>query len=166
MKINMSSKDNNSQAKNNPPTFRRISPFFYKEQAINWENFSLREKFTNLFRGRMGRKHYAVGLLFAPVLLIPTSIILVPLFSLLEGFLENLLSGMVLLIYLVFILSLHIRRLHDLGDSGWHLLLFFIPVVNFLFFLYLLFSPGEKEENEYGKQLEKAGLFDILLNRF
>ncbi len=43
-----------------------------------------------------------------------------------------------------------IRRLHDLGKTGWLVLIIFIPIVNILFYLYLLFGKGDQEENEYG----------------
>ncbi len=35
-----------------------------------------------------------------------------------------------------------IRRLKDLGKSGWFLLLAVIPLINFVFALWLLFAPG------------------------
>lgn len=38
-----------------------------------------------------------------------------------------------------------IRRLKDLGKSGWYLLLAFIPLVNFLLGLWLIFSPGVQQ---------------------
>jgi len=42
------------------------------------------------------------------------------------------------------------RRLNDLGKSGWYLLLSLVPIVGFLFALYLIFAPGESEGNDYG----------------
>lgn len=36
-----------------------------------------------------------------------------------------------------------IRRLHDLGRSGWFLLLAFVPVVNVVMMLLLLFAKGK-----------------------
>ena len=37
-----------------------------------------------------------------------------------------------------------VRRFHDLDLSGWHYLLFFIPLINTLTFLYLVFKPGKE----------------------
>jgi hypothetical protein len=37
----------------------------------------------------------------------------------------------------------YIRRPHDLGRSGWLILVMFVPIVNFLFFIYMLFAPGK-----------------------
>jgi len=46
--------------------------------------------------------------------------------------------------------SFPVRRLHDLGKSGWYVLLLIIPLVNFFFQLYLLFAKGEAGDNTYG----------------
>lgn len=42
-----------------------------------------------------------------------------------------------------------IRRLHDLNRSGWYLLLAFVPLVNVVMILYLLFAPGKVEGNRW-----------------
>ncbi len=43
-----------------------------------------------------------------------------------------------------------IRRLHDLGHTGWLALVTFIPFVNFVFGIYLLFALGTRGPNIYG----------------
>ncbi|NWK73314.1 DUF805 domain-containing protein [Acinetobacter cumulans] len=57
---------------------------------------------------------------------------------------------LLLLVYLYFSMVLISRRLHDLNKSGWWMLLFFIPVLNVLFILYLLFAAGNTHPNQYG----------------
>ncbi len=54
-------------------------------------------------------------------------------------------------------LGVTVRRLHDIGKSGWWLLgiyiLLMIPIVNFvavIFFIYLMCKDSEYGENEYG----------------
>lgn len=42
------------------------------------------------------------------------------------------------------------RRLNDLDHSGWWALLFFVPIVNALLGLYLLFRPGREALNRFG----------------
>jgi uncharacterized membrane protein YhaH (DUF805 family) len=42
------------------------------------------------------------------------------------------------------------RRLHDLGRSGWFLLLFLVPLVNIGVGLWMLFGAGNEGSNEYG----------------
>lgn len=49
-------------------------------------------------------------------------------------------------------LSAGVRRCHDLGWSGWWILLRLIPIVGLIQGLWLLFAPGEEGENEYGAQ--------------
>ena len=43
-----------------------------------------------------------------------------------------------------------IRRCHDMGKSGWLSLLLLVPLVNLVFVLVLLFTPGQAFPNEYG----------------
>lgn len=45
-----------------------------------------------------------------------------------------------------------IRRLHDMGKSGWTMLCVLIPIVNIGLLLFLLFNGGEERPNEYGPQ--------------
>ena len=55
---------------------------------------------------------------------------------------------------LILFISGSIRRLHDLGKSGWWILLIFISMITFLSFplvlIYLIFKVGEKQTNKWG----------------
>ena len=42
------------------------------------------------------------------------------------------------------------RRLNDLNRSGWWVLLIFVPLVNVLLAIYLLFFPGTGDVNDHG----------------
>ena len=46
-------------------------------------------------------------------------------------------------------LSVLVRRLHDVGKSGWWNFIGLIPIVNF-WLLYLLCKDGDNGENSYG----------------
>ena len=46
-------------------------------------------------------------------------------------------------------LSVLVRRLHDVGKSGWWYFIGLIPIVNF-WLLYLLCKDGDNSENTYG----------------
>ena len=57
-----------------------------------------------------------------------------------------------------------VRRLHDLGKSGWWLLIAIIPIVNFIgIFVIIVFTlmEGEEQPNQYGEvptnTLEQGG---------
>ncbi|WHR56626.1 DUF805 domain-containing protein [Acinetobacter haemolyticus] len=52
------------------------------------------------------------------------------------------------MIYFSFVFS--IRRLHDRNQTGWLSLLMLIPLINFLFFIYLICAKGNPDSNTYG----------------
>ncbi len=43
-----------------------------------------------------------------------------------------------------------VRRLHDIGKSGWFFFIIFIPIVGFIWLLVLLCKNGDEGENKYG----------------
>jgi len=46
-----------------------------------------------------------------------------------------------------------IKRLHDLDKSGWYFLIHFIPLIRFIFILYLFCAKGTDGENRFGEDL-------------
>ena len=46
--------------------------------------------------------------------------------------------------------AIEIRRLHDVGKSGWWDLLWLVPVFGWIKLTGILLRPGEKETNSYG----------------
>lgn len=63
--------------------------------------------------------------------------------------------GIISLVYFlaVFIpgLAVTVRRLHDIGKSGWFFLIVFIPLIGFIWLLVLLFTEGTRGPNKYGE---------------
>jgi uncharacterized membrane protein YhaH (DUF805 family) len=47
-------------------------------------------------------------------------------------------------------LKAQVSRFHDIGWSGWAVLLTFVPLVNLVAFLLLLVAPEQKRPNLYG----------------
>ncbi|OXA81845.1 Uncharacterized membrane protein YhaH, DUF805 family [Flavobacterium aquidurense] len=47
-------------------------------------------------------------------------------------------------------LSVSVRRMHDIGKSGWTILVSMIPLVGPIWILVLLFTEGDSGENYYG----------------
>ena len=43
-----------------------------------------------------------------------------------------------------------VRRLHDIGKSGWLLLVSLIPIVGGIILLVFMCTNGQKDENQYG----------------
>ena len=48
-------------------------------------------------------------------------------------------------------LGLAIRRLHDIGKSGWYILIVLIPIVGIFILLYFYCLDSENQSNEYGE---------------
>ena len=47
-------------------------------------------------------------------------------------------------------LAVAVRRLHDVGKSGWFYFIALIPIIGAIWLLVLFFTEGNKEENQYG----------------
>lgn len=47
-------------------------------------------------------------------------------------------------------LAVSVRRLHDIGRSGWWFLIIFIPIIGFLILLVLAMIDSERGPNRYG----------------
>jgi uncharacterized membrane protein YhaH (DUF805 family) len=50
----------------------------------------------------------------------------------------------------VVLIQIGVRRLHDLGWSGWLILLSLLPYIGSVFFLLMVLLPGNKTANQYG----------------
>lgn len=102
-----------------------------------------------VFSGRARRKEYWMFVLFNTIIVFVLGFAL----GFLDGMLNTNIGVVVVGIYnlAVFIpsLAVSIRRMHDLGRSGWWIL---VPIVNIVF----LFLNGQPQANEYGPD-PKAG---------
>lgn len=47
-------------------------------------------------------------------------------------------------------LSISIRGLHDIGKSGWWVLISLIPIIGWIWIIILLAIEGENKPNKYG----------------
>lgn len=52
--------------------------------------------------------------------------------------------------FVVFRIIQDVKRLHDLGRSGWFVVFAFVPAINFLYLIFVLFVDGQPHRNEYG----------------
>lgn len=64
---------------------------------------------------------------------------------------SNILVTIFYLIMLVPNLSVSVRRLHDIGKSGWYMFLGLIPLIGGLILLVWALMDSEPGENQYGK---------------
>jgi len=68
-----------------------------------------------------------------------------------DGFFMALgLFGLYFLAILIPYLALIVRRMHDIGKSGWFYLVRFVPVIGGIWILVLLCTEGNFGSNEYG----------------
>lgn len=47
-------------------------------------------------------------------------------------------------------LAVSVRRLHDIGRTGWWVLIYLVPVLGFLLLAWWFAQPGEPEANRFG----------------
>lgn len=115
---------------------------------------------VNLFKGRIGRLNFLLGL------------VLIFLFTIIYDWIfgnsrvpRDPFELLIVIVVFVLIYSLMIRRLHDFNQSGWWVLISLIPIINILFFLFLLFKKGTEDSNKYGPPvISKKSILQQLLN--
>ena len=70
--------------------------------------------------------------------------------------------GFLLAIYTLGVLlpsiAVAIRRLHDIGKSGWWYLINFIPLIGGLIFLYFTVLDSEPGQNKFGRNPKESAL--------
>lgn len=105
------------------------------------------------FNGRARRKEYWQFVAVNIVLNVAISVVFTILGMVADVFavLGLAVSGLVGLGLLLPGLAVSVRRLHDLGKSGWFLLIALIPIVGPLYLLYLFIQEGVQGANEYGE---------------
>jgi uncharacterized membrane protein YhaH (DUF805 family) len=68
--------------------------------------------------------------------------------------------GLVYVIYAIAVIlpgfAVSIRRLHDVGKSGWFILISLIPIVGAIWLFVLMCTEGVSEENAYGINPKEA----------
>jgi uncharacterized membrane protein YhaH (DUF805 family) len=67
------------------------------------------------------------------------------------GDLIDLLSSVFLLFVLIPSVSIGVRRLHDVNNSGWWYLLILVPLIGPLVLIYWAIKPGDAHSNVYGE---------------
>ncbi len=53
-------------------------------------------------------------------------------------------------------IAVQVRRLHDVGKSGWMILVAFIPIIGFIWLLILYIKDGQPQENKWGMNPKSA----------
>lgn len=106
---------------------------------------------TGVFKGRIGRLGYVMASVYLlAYLFVAVGIAVVGHGARFTNILGLLLGLVGVLVAIPLGVSLHIRRWHDLGQSGWLTLLNLVPGVNFIVAVILAFVPGTAGPNAYG----------------
>ena len=114
------------------------------------------------FSGRANRKEFwsfiffvftiALGLIFVQILFAPNSMF------------ENISGFASLSLWFIFcflpLLSVSVRRLHDIDFSGWWILMALFPPLHIVLLLFFLL-PGSNRINSYGKEPPKNYIFAV-----
>lgn len=99
------------------------------------------EKYA-VFHGRSSRSEFWYWVLFVVLLSVATSIV-----DAIIG--ATILGPLVSLALLLPGLAVSVRRLHDIGKSGWWVLVGFIPVLGLIYLIYLYVQPSDGP-NDHG----------------
>ena len=117
---------------------------------FNWYKKVVFDNYAN-FNGRARRSEYWYFALMNLIILIGAAV-LDNLLGLTFGVLPY---GWLYVIFAlaVFIpgLAVAVRRLHDVGKSGWFYFIVLIPIVGAIWLLVLFFTEGNHGENQYGE---------------
>ena len=97
------------------------------------------------FNGRARRAEYWYFFLFNIIISIVLGIV-----SSIIGDKSGVLGGLYGLAVLIPAIGVGIRRLHDIGKSGWMLLISLIPLIGWIWLLVLLTTDSNPGDNQYG----------------
>ena len=101
------------------------------------------------FSGRARRSEYWFWALFTGLVGLVVAWI--------EGSDNGWLSGIVSIAFLIPNLAVGVRRMHDVGRSGWYLLMSLIPLVGWIFVLVACCKDSVPGTNEYGENPKGQG---------
>ena len=116
---------------------------------MNWYLKALKQ-YAN-FNGRARRKEYWMFVLFNAAFAIVAMILDNILGITIEDVGYGPLYGLYGLAVLIPGLAVAVRRLHDVGKSGWMILIALIPIIGGIWLIVLMATDGDLGENKYGQ---------------
>jgi len=102
------------------------------------------------FSGRSQRAEYWYFVLFNIIIVFVLGFIdgIIGTFDPVSGY--GLISGLYTLAVLIPAIAVGVRRLHDVGKSGWMLLIGLIPLIGFIWLIILMVTDSNPVNNKYG----------------
>jgi len=117
---------------------------------IEWYKKVVFENYAN-FDGRARRSEYWYFALASGIISIILTIV-DNITGLTFGAAETgIISGLYSLLVLIPGIGVSVRRLHDVGKSGWFLLIIFIPIIGAIWLIILACTNGTQGPNEFGQ---------------
>jgi uncharacterized membrane protein YhaH (DUF805 family) len=120
---------------------------------MNWY-FKVIKQYND-FTGRSGRKEFWTFVLFNILLVFALGFIDAIIGTSDAKIEYGFLSGFYTLAVLVPFIALLVRRLQDVGESGWMILIAFIPFVGAIWLIVLCLKDGNPGEKQYGPNPKK-----------
>jgi uncharacterized membrane protein YhaH (DUF805 family) len=112
-----------------------------------------------VFSRRIGRLGFILGFIY--LILTPAPILFF--IILINNKIINTVFIIAYIVVMIFlIITLYVRRLHDLNRPGIWLLLHFVPIVNIALLIYVLFAEGNPEENDYGSPVSTTNYWVVI----
>ena len=111
------------------------------------------------FNGRARRSEYWKFMFFTMIIEVLSGVIFSTIIPLTVEIRGAEISLAYIAVYLIFILpklAVTVRRLHDIGKSGWFYLISLIPVVGHIIFFIWCVKDSEARTNKYGKDPKEA----------
>lgn len=126
-----------------------ISPYATPKAIIEQELDEVAELNIWGIKGRLGRMRFIAWSLLLMLAMVPAMLfgtLIMQSSVMLGGFLLVVMGLLVSVVAIQF----SIKRLHDIGWSGWLLLISLVPVLGGIFQLLILLIPGSNSSNRYG----------------
>ncbi|HEY6951575.1 MAG TPA: DUF805 domain-containing protein, partial [Bacteroidota bacterium] len=120
-----------------------------EDSAMEWYLKVVKENYAN-FKGRARRKEYWMFFLLNLIVVMALAVV-------------DFVIGSFPVIYMLYLLAVlvpsiavFVRRMHDVGKSGWWWLIGLIPVIGSIWLLVLLCTDGDAGQNAYGPSPKAA----------
>ncbi len=114
---------------------------------MKWYLKVLKQHYAD-FSGRARRKEFWMFVLFNFIFLLITALLDITLIYVGIGF--KMISPIYALAVFIPGLAVEVRRLHDIGKSGWWIFISLIPLIGSIWLLVLLATDSQPGDNEYG----------------
>jgi len=115
-------------------------------------------KMYAVFAGRARRKEYWMFCLFSGLVTLGLAFVDIATGLVQESVGTGLISGLYSLAVLLPGVAVSVRRLHDVGRSGWWLLVAFVPVIGAIVLFVFSVKDSVAGRNQYGANPKQAGM--------